>query len=58
VKLYQKVMRFLAPSCERQRMEFREALAKLNAHAEDLQRTMRFKPEEVTWKPQSPQSKT
>ena len=58
MKLMQKVMRILAPTCERQRMEFRQELAKVNAHTEDLLRTMRFAPEQVTWKPSSVTKKT
>ena len=59
MKLAQRVMKILAPSCERQRMEFREGLAKVQAHTEDLMRTMRFTPEEAAkWKPSSPKQTT
>ena len=37
--LTQKVMRWISPACERQRQEFRHAMAESNAHAEDLTRT-------------------
>jgi hypothetical protein len=33
-----KILRWLAPICERERMEFRHALAMAQAHAEDLTR--------------------
>lgn len=36
----QKVMRVLAPACEKQRMEFRKERARLAATAEDLNRTV------------------
>ncbi len=41
MKFYQYVMRFLARRCEIQRMEFRHELARVNAHADDLIRTLR-----------------
>lgn len=40
-------MRFLAPSCEKQRMEFRKELAKVEAHSEDLMRTLKFSPQQM-----------
>jgi hypothetical protein len=40
LKLYQRIMRFLAPACERQREEFRHEVSRATAHAEDLQRTV------------------
>lgn len=40
-------MRFLAPSCEKQRMEFRRELAAVDAHAEDLMRTLKFTPQQM-----------
>lgn len=50
--LAQKLMRFISPSCEKQRMEFRESLAQVEAHTEDLVRTMRFTPEQAAaWNP-------
>lgn len=33
-------MRILSPHCERQRMEFRQARLQVEAHAEDLTRTL------------------
>lgn len=36
----QRLMRLLAPVCERQRMDFRETLARTTAHAENLQRDL------------------
>ena len=41
MKWYRYVMRFLARRCEEQRMEFRHELARVNAHADDLIRTIR-----------------
>jgi hypothetical protein len=40
VNVAQKVMKWLAPSCEKQRQEFRRSMAAVNAHAEDLTRTL------------------
>lgn len=40
MKLREKIMRILAPECERQRMEFREARQRVEAHAEHLSRTL------------------
>ena len=54
MKLTQKLMRFLAPQCEKQRQEFRHELAKVQAHTEDLMRTMRIKPEEASWNTPTP----
>lgn len=36
----QALMRFLSPTCERQRQEFRQTMARTSAHAEDLTRTI------------------
>ena len=38
--LSQWVMRLVSPACEKQRQEFRHALAAAHAHAEDLTRTV------------------
>jgi hypothetical protein len=35
------IMRLVAPHCERQRMELRHDIARTEAHAEDLRRTVR-----------------
>ena len=43
----QKLMRLLAPACEKNRMEFRQELAKVEAHTEDLLRTMRISPQQM-----------
>lgn len=47
MKLHQKIMRLLAPLCERQREEFRIELARASACAEDLHRTVTLKREEI-----------
>lgn len=39
MKFYRWLMRLLASSCEKQRMEFRHELLRVEAHAEDLIRT-------------------
>jgi hypothetical protein len=57
MSLVHKMMRFIAPACEKQRMEFRHELAKLDAHTEDLTRTLRLTPEQAEWLRSSPQSK-
>lgn len=41
MKLYRWIMRMLASKCEKQRMEFRHELLRVEAHAEDLIRTVR-----------------
>jgi hypothetical protein len=43
MKVAQAIMRFVAPACEVQRMEFREGLARAAAHAENLTRTLESK---------------
>jgi hypothetical protein len=59
MNLKHKLMRFLAPACEKQRMEFRYGLAKLEAHTEDFSRTVRLTPEQIEqWKLPSPPSKS
>ena len=59
MNLTQKLMRWIAPSCEKQRMEFRHGLAKLEAHTEDFSRTVRLTPEEVAqWKSPLKRSRT
>lgn len=51
MKLAQKLMQILAPTCEKQRMEFRHGLAKLEAHTEEFSRTMKITPEQMAqWK--------
>lgn len=51
MNLTQKLMRIISPTCEKQRMEFRKELAKLDAHTEDLTRTLRLTPEQMAqWK--------
>jgi hypothetical protein len=47
MNLTQKVMRLLAPVCEKQRMEFREELSRVEAHTEDLMRTLKFTPQQM-----------
>jgi hypothetical protein len=47
VKLTQKIMRFLAPACEKNRQEFRHELARMNAHADDLLKTIKLSPEQA-----------
>lgn len=47
MKLHQRIMRLLAPLCERQREEFRIELARASACAEDLHRTVTLKREEI-----------
>jgi len=49
-----RLMKFLAPTCEQQRQEFRLELARVNAHTEDLLRTVRIKPEEASWNTPTP----
>lgn len=59
MNLTRRLMRFLSPACEKQRMEFRHELAKLEAHTEDFSRTMRLTPEQAAqWKLPSEPSKT
>ncbi len=47
MKLYQKIMRFIAPVCERQREEFRLEMARASANAEDLHRTVVLKADDI-----------
>lgn len=47
MKLTQRLMRVFAPSCEKQRQEFRAELARVEAHTEDLMRTLRISPEQM-----------
>ena len=47
MKWTQKVMRIIAPVCERQRMEFRGELARVEATTEDLLRTLKFSPKQM-----------
>lgn len=47
MNLRQKLMRFLAPACEKQRMQFRREMDKVLAHSEDLTRTVRLTPQQV-----------
>lgn len=59
MNISQRILRFISPACERQRMEFRHEIARVKAHTEDLMRTMKFTPEEMEqWKSQSGQPKT
>lgn len=44
MNLGQFLMRIFAPACEKQRMEFREGLARASAHAEHLTRTLESAP--------------
>lgn len=39
MKLRQRILRMLFPSCENERMQFRMAMNCASAHAEDLSRT-------------------
>lgn len=47
MSLRSAIMRLLAPSCEKHRMQFRHELARTQAHAEDLQRTVKTSPQSV-----------
>ena len=47
MKLIHRFMRFVAPACEKQRQEFRLELARVNAHTDDLMKTLRISPEKM-----------
>jgi hypothetical protein len=47
VKLTQRIMRIIAPVCEKQRMEFRAELARVEANTEDLLRTLKITPQQM-----------
>ena len=40
MSITQRILRFLDPETENLRMQFREAIAKVDAHTEDLTRTV------------------
>lgn len=47
MKLYQKLMRWLAPACEKQRAEFRYEMARAHAEVEDFHRTVTLNRDDI-----------
>ena len=47
MKFHQHIMKILSWSCERQRVEFRHEMARMSATAEDLNRTMTLRRDEI-----------